>query len=104
MSQATLLSSSPGTAPESLREHILLRIAETCGAQLPCYRSDEILNGFLDRWTPDEVMAICEQAFTVHKGMWRGAPVTVLRFQPGHDQFFAAPLLEEARNRSAAAG
>jgi hypothetical protein len=100
MSQASLLSpspQSPGVTPESLREHILLRIAETCGAQLPCYRSGEILDGFISRFTADEVMAICGQAFDVHNGMWRGAPVTVLRFQAGHDEFFARPLLEMSR-------
>lgn len=97
MSQASLLSpspQSPGVTPESLKEHVLLMIAETCGTQLPCYRSDGILDGFISRFTADEVMAICEQAFGVHKGIWRGAPVTVLRFQASHDEFFAVPLLE----------
>jgi hypothetical protein len=102
MSQASLLSpspQSPGETPPSLKEHILLQIAETCGAQLPCYRADTILDDFTSRFTADEVMAICEQAFAVHGGMWRGAPVTVLRFQASNDEFFAVPLLEEARLR-----
>jgi hypothetical protein len=102
MSQASLLSPSPpspGVTPASLKEHILLKIAETCGAQLPCYRADQILDDFISRFTADEVMAICHQALAVHGGMWRGAPVTVLRFQASNDDFFAVPLLEEARLR-----
>jgi hypothetical protein len=101
MSQATLLPSpqSPGVTPESLSDCILRRLTETCGAQLPCQGSAEILNGFTGRFTAEEVMAISEQAFGVHNGMWRGAPVTILRFQESHDGFFARPLLEEARSR-----
>jgi hypothetical protein len=41
-------------------------------------------------------MAVCEQAFGVHGGMWRGAPVTVRRFEGSQDPYFAGPLLEEA--------
>lgn len=42
-------------------------------------------------------MAVCEQVFGVHGGMWRGAPVTVRRFAENQDPYFATPLLEEAR-------
>lgn len=56
-----------------------------------------ILNGFFSRFGAEDGMAICHQAFNVHGGMWRGAPVTVARFAEGQDGYFALPLLEEAR-------
>lgn len=82
---------------ETLAAHIKAEIARTCGSQLPCYRDDEILNGFFDRLGPEAGIAVCEQAFGVHGGMWRGAPVTVRRFAGNQDPYFAIPLLEEAR-------
>lgn len=100
MSQATLLPPSletGGITRESLAEHILAEITRTCGAQLPCYQATEILSGFFDRFGADDGMAVANQAFIVHGGMWRSAPVTVMRFQPGQDDYFAVPLLEEAR-------
>lgn len=100
MSQASLLSLSPqggAITGESLAGHILAEITRTGGPQLPCYRSEEILNGFLGRFSAEEATAICEQAFKAHDGMWRGAPVTVRRFSEANDDFFARPLLEEAR-------
>ena len=100
MSQASLLSPSLETAEvtrESFADHVLGEIARTRGPQLPCYQAGEILSGFLGRFGPEEAMAICHRAFTVHDGMWRSAPVTVMRFQPGHDEYFAVPLLAEAR-------
>lgn len=100
MSQATLLSPSPETGEitrGSLAEHILAEVTRTCGDQLPCYQAAEILSGFFDRFGPDDGMAIANQAFIARGGMWRSAPVTVMRFQPGQDGYFAVPLLEEAR-------
>lgn len=100
MAQASLLSPSPqddAISPESLAEHILAEITRTGGPQLPCYDAEEIVNGFLGRFSAAEVMAVCRQAFGVHGGMWRGAPVTVRRFRQSNDAYFALPLLEEAR-------
>lgn len=100
MSQASLLSSSPEAAEitrDILAGHIMSEIARTCGPQLPCYRSEEILSGFFGRFGPGDAMAICDQAFNAHRGMWRSAPVTVMRFQASNDPYFAVPLLEEAR-------
>ncbi|MCW2929889.1 MAG: hypothetical protein JWM19_851 [Actinomycetia bacterium] len=96
MASASLLSvsSSPEVVDESLIALIELKIAECCGPQLPCRDSAAILGGFLRRFTPDQVMAIISQAFDVHRGTWRGAPITVLRFQAHHDEFFALPLLQ----------
>lgn len=88
-------------SPGELRDHVLSEIARTCGPQLPVARSQEVIDGFWLRFGPEDGMAICDQAFTVHGGMWRGAPVTVLRFQQGHDEYFAGPLLKEARAASA---
>jgi hypothetical protein len=82
---------------EELAAYIQAEILRCCGPQLPCYQADQILNGFFGRYGADAGMAICERAFGVHGGMWRGAPVTLLRFQPSNDPYFSEPLLEEAR-------
>lgn len=100
MVQASLLPPSAqaaGITRESLAEHIQSEIARTCGPQLPCYRVAEIVNGFFERFGARDAMAICDRAFGAHAGMWRGAPVTLLRFQAAHDGYFSCPLLEEAR-------
>lgn len=100
MSRASLLSPSAEAAVvtrESFADHVLGEIERTRGPQLPCYRAGEILAGFLDRFGLDAGMAICGRAFGVHDGMWRSAPVTVMRFQPGNDDYFAVPLLAEAQ-------
>jgi hypothetical protein len=100
MLQASLLSPSPESGDvtrESLAEHIVAAIERTCGPQLPCYQSSEILGGFFDRFGPEDGMAICDRAFSHHGGTWRSAPVTVMRFQPSNDPYFAIPLLEESR-------
>jgi len=100
MSQASLLSPSPekdAITRESFTAHVLAEITRVCGPQLPCFQSPQILGGFYDRFGPEAAMAVCNQALNEHGGMWRSAPVTVLRFQEGQDGFFARPLLEEAR-------
>jgi hypothetical protein len=102
MLQASLLSSSPESGEitrESLAKHILAEITRTGGPQLPCYQSSEILSGFFDRFGAEDGMAICDQAFAVHGGTWRSAPVTVMRFQESNDGYFAIPLLEESRRQ-----
>lgn len=98
VSSATLIQAPVSSAitSESLGAHILEQIAQIHGPQLPCYQAREILDGFWERFGPGG-MAICDQAFTAHRGMWRGAPITVLRFSERHDPFFAIPLLDEAR-------
>ena len=99
MAPAFLLSppAPPQVTAESLGAHILDQIAHYGGPQLPCYSAKEILAGFFARFGADG-MKICAQAFEVHRGMWRGAPVTIHRFGPGHDAYFAIPLLDEARS------
>ena len=100
MAQAFLLQPSPhdgDITAESFADYVRGEITRTCGPQLPCYRSDEILNGFASRFGITDAMAICGRAFTAHDGMWRSAPVTVARFAEGQDEFFGLPLLEEAR-------
>lgn len=100
MAQAFLLPSShqdDSITRESFAGYVRGEILRTCGPQLPCYRGDEILNGFADRLGLADAMAVCDRAFAVHNGMWRGAPVTIARFTEGHDVFFARPLLEESR-------
>lgn len=105
MVSSSLLASSvpPGAGEvdvlitrETLGALILSEIARCNGPQLPCFNAEQIIDGFWERFGPDS-MVICHQAFVVHNGMWRGAPVTVQRFQPHHDDFFAVPLLAEAQ-------
>jgi hypothetical protein len=98
MASASLLSvhSSPTVTKESLVALIEAKIAEYCGPQLPRRDAARIIENFVVRFSDAEVMAIISQAFDLHKGIWRGAPVTVLRLQAGHDEFFALPLLHEA--------
>lgn len=97
MASASLLSdqSSLEVTKESLSALIKTKIAEYCGPQLPRRDAGVIIDGFLGRFSAEEVMAIISEAFDCRKGTWRGAPVTVLRFQAGHDEFFALPLLQE---------
>jgi hypothetical protein len=103
MAQASLLSPEnpavaiPAVTGESLGEYIATETARLLGPQLPNYRAGEIIAGFCERFGAD-AMAICRQVFDVHNGMWRGAPVTILRFQEHHDEYFAYPLLQEVRS------
>jgi len=91
------VSGAAAVTRESLGAFIVSEIARCSGPQLPCYREQKILDGFWERFGPD-AMVICQQVFgPAHEGMWRGAPVTLLRFQPQHDEYFAVPLLNEAR-------
>lgn len=90
------VTNDPPITRELLGAHILAEIRRCNGQQLPCFSEPQILDGFWLRFGVDG-MAIAEQAFKVHGGMWYGAPVTILRFQAHHDAFFALPLLDEAR-------
>jgi len=82
-------------------DYVIAEITRCCGPQLPHFRAREVTGGFLERFGPGDAMAVCRQAFGPHGGYWRGAPVTVARFGPGHDSFFALPLLAEARGDDA---
>lgn len=64
------------------------------GPQLPIQQEDQIINEFFDRYGVMGVK-IARHAFGFYDGMWRGAPVTVRRFAPGQDVYFAAPILRE---------
>lgn len=90
-------SSVPQVTRESLGTAILSEIVRCNGLQLPNYHQEEILDSFWEKFGPDAGTLICHQAFRVHKGFWRGAQITIARFQRSNDDFFATPLLEEAR-------
>jgi hypothetical protein len=85
---------TPAVSRASLGAFIISEIARCSGPQLPNYQEQDILDGFWERFG-SAGMVICERAFGVYNGMWRGAPITLLRFQPRHDVYFAIPLLEE---------
>jgi len=70
-------------------------ILRTSGPQPPCPAAGEILLAFWDRFGPGKAMDVCSLVFgPAHRGIWRSAPVTPLRFAERQDEFFALPLLE----------
>lgn len=97
MSVASLLSSPADDRTAGISAAWIIAQIGRCNPQLECFRAEEYVTGFLARFSPEDAALICRQAFEVHRGMWLDAPVTPLRFQEGHDPFFAVPLLEEAR-------
>jgi hypothetical protein len=77
-----------------LARYIIGEIARVNGPQLPVQQTDQIITGFFERHGAMGVR-IARLVFSRYQGMWRGAPVTVRRFDAGQDQFFAAPLIRE---------
>jgi len=90
------LPSPQADGRDSFPGYVLGEILRTSGPQPRCHRAEAILSAFWDRFGPDKAMLVAQAAFTRHKGFWRGAPVTPLRFEESQDAFFALPLLEEA--------
>jgi hypothetical protein len=85
--------SGPAVTRDSFAEYVLGEILRTAGPQVPCPRAEEILTGFWDRFGPDKALLACSLAFGVHRGIWRSAQITPLRFAEHQDEFFAIPLL-----------
>lgn len=86
---------SPQTVTrDSFPDFILAEILRTSGPQPPCPAAGDILLAFWDRFGPGKAMDACALVFGPHRGFWRGAPVTPLRFAERQDDFFALPLLE----------
>jgi hypothetical protein len=77
-----------------LARFIHREIARVNGPQLPVLQADEIITGFYARFGFNGVK-IVRYVFGTLGGMWRGAPVTVRRFAPGQDMYFAEPILRE---------
>jgi hypothetical protein len=63
------------------------------GPQLRVPGAEEIFEGFIERFGRRDATRIAKAAIDVHRGMWVGAPITPRRFLPGHDGFFARPIL-----------
>jgi len=76
------------TLEELLRVH---------GPQLPSLGTDEhfrkIMDEFCERFGIPAAARIVRAVFEVYNGMWQGAPLTILRFTPGHDSFFSDQIL-----------
>lgn len=86
---------SPQTVTrEGFPAYVEAEIIRTSGPQVPCQPAREILFAFWDRFGPDKAVTVCARSFGRHRGFWRGAPVTPLRFAESQDDFFAFPLLE----------
>lgn len=100
MSSASPLAVTDPVAPaqqvtrQSLGDYITTQIEKCSGRQLPRSDRERILDGFWDRFGASG-MDIARRAFGAHKGFWRSAPVTILRFAESNDPFFATPLLRE---------
>lgn len=78
---------------ESFPGFVLGEILRTAGPQVLCIRAEEILTEFWDRFGPDKALLICSLAFGPHRGFWRGAQITPLRFAAHQDDFFALAVL-----------
>ena len=81
-----------GTAAE-MEAYFLGEIRRLTGPQLPAGDATGIFEQFIRRFGERDAWRIARAAVEVHKGYWRGAPVTLNRFRPGHDEFFARPVL-----------
>lgn len=78
----------------TLAGYIQEQIVALHGPQLPCPGSASIINGFWERFG-EKGFLIARRAFTAHRGVWMGAPITVARFGESNDEYFALPLLKE---------
>ena len=94
-----LPSSGTEVTRESFTDYVLGEILRTAGPQVPCLRAGEILTAFWDRLGPDKALLACSLAFGVHRGFWRGAQITPLRFAEHQDEFFVLPLLAAGDGR-----
>lgn len=90
-----LLESGQGITREDFPGHVEAEILRTTGPHVACPAAREILTAFWDRLGPGPALEAAARAFGPHRGFWRGAPVTPLRFSASQDEFFARPLLEE---------
>lgn len=68
------------------------------GEQLPSVSLTETMREFCGRFGTETAVRIVRAAFEIYGGMWQGAPVTIKRFLPSHDGFFALPLLAHAQD------
>lgn len=91
---APALPSSQSVTRESFPGFVLAEITRTSGLQPPVARARETLEEFWDRLGPDKALLACSLVFGRHRGYWRGAPVSPLRFAAHMDDFFALSVLE----------
>jgi hypothetical protein len=80
-------------SPQDLYDYVTAEILRLCGPQLPAKGAQQTIEDFCRRYGIATAVRIARAAFEVHAGYWQGAPVTWRRFAPGHDQFFAEPVL-----------
>lgn len=84
----------PEWTPADLAQFVRREITRMNGPQLPVQQEDQIITGFFERYGVMSVK-IARLVFGHYHGMWRDAPVTVRRFAPGQDVYFAEPILRE---------
>src|SRR6266568_561977 len=63
------------------------------GPQLPSHGAQQTIEDFCSRFGTPVAVRIARAAFEVYNGRWQGAPITWKRFAPGHDEYFAQPVL-----------
>jgi hypothetical protein len=86
------VTAGTGTAAE-MEAYFLAEIRRLTGPQLPVGNATGIFEEFVGRFGTEDAWRIARAAVEVHKGYWHGAPVTLNGFRPGHDEFFARPVL-----------
>jgi hypothetical protein len=79
--------------PEDLYEYVSEEITRASGPQLPAKAAQATIEDFALRFGVPVAVRMARAAFEVYGGKWQGAPITWRRFAPGHDEFFAKPLL-----------
>lgn len=78
---------------QTLRAYVLGEIEKRHGPQVrDTAKEQAIFSDFLKRWG-DDAPIIAVAAFEIYDGMWANAPITVTRFKPASDEFFARRIL-----------
>lgn len=81
---------------EDVCAYVTEEIGRIHGEQLPGEDPGEVLAGWCERTGIPAAVRAARYVFEVRGGMWRGAPVTLKRFTPGHDSFFSDPIIAES--------
>jgi hypothetical protein len=92
--QASRVSRPPGDwSSLDVFLYVTEEILRLNGPQLPGKAAQQTIESFCSRYGTDTAVRIARAVFEVYQGRWQGAPVTWRRFAPGHDAFFAEPIL-----------
>lgn len=77
---------------QKLRDYVTAQVEATSGPFPRDVRKENtIFMAFMARW-PEQAMDIARFAFESCEGIWKGAPVSVVRFHRTSDSYFAEPI------------